>query len=282
MKLLIRTATTTMMMMKKGEVGGLGRSDWHLKGRLASSWLHSIVQTTQTHNTTNKTQNNTHTHKQTWKFAHTLTQTHRHGANNTFKTNVAPWCYKWMGWDPGEVRCRAPFRAKKSGSVHLDGSSMYPEVWLPQFWCAAYECSTVQYKTLTRTWWGQFNFLGLTEAAQCDAVQSKDGVHCGRLHCSTVWRIALHCIAMGEGWWQLVQLTPVFSDLCNLGNMQKTWATCKTTGKHAKKYAWKLTRRCASKTFKSLLEHNKWNQMFVSLSKMWQYLFFLASRYCRT
>ena len=37
---------------------GWGGTDWHLKGRLGtSSWLHSIVQTTQSQNITYKTQN---------------------------------------------------------------------------------------------------------------------------------------------------------------------------------------------------------------------------------
>ena len=54
--------------------GDWGGSDWHLKGRLGTSWLHSIVQTTQTHNITNN--KNSQHYKQHKLTTLQTTQTH--------------------------------------------------------------------------------------------------------------------------------------------------------------------------------------------------------------
>ena len=46
------------------------------------------------------------------------------GANNTSKTDVAPWCYNWvMGWmdwiSPGGVKYRAPYGANKRHLISM-------------------------------------------------------------------------------------------------------------------------------------------------------------------
>ena len=49
--------------------------------------------------------------------------------NNTSKTDVAPWCYKWVvnmdGWCPGGVRYRTPYSAKKFSSGKTDLGKYY-------------------------------------------------------------------------------------------------------------------------------------------------------------